>query len=278
MSAVSLEKRHVLVISDEPRVLAEIKMGLMSYFDVSMAAASGAAMTMLEMYKVSAVVIYIGENRNKAFSVFDDIFEFIIKECIPVVFLAENDSENDEVAAFAAGAADYAVRRSGGGALVDRINLRVRASESEKRILGYKGDSSPRAVSPEAALAGKTILIADDIELNRVIIANMLSDVKGLTLNFAGDGKEAVEKFARDPELYSLILMDVQMPEMNGLDATKTIRGLDCENAREIPIIALTASTREDERALCLEAGMNDFIEKPMVYDNLLKLTTEYCL
>jgi len=71
--------------------------------------------------------------------------------------------------------------------------------------------------------------------------------------------------------------MDVQMPVMNGLDATKIIRRLNYENAREIPIIAATADVDEKEIKLCLEAGMNDYIQKPMTYEKILTAAAEHC-
>ena len=279
MNGASFEKKHVLVISNEPRTLVEIKVGLMNYFDVSITAAGTAALAALKAYStIAAIIIYIGETRDKAFSEFSGISEAVKEKRIPVIFLAENDDEFDEIAALAIGAADYVVKRRGTyKALVSRIHLRIRASHNEKLLLGGDGVAYLSRVRPEELLEGKTILIAEDIELNRDIIGGMLSDIKGLTLEFAVSGKEAVKKFAQNPDRYSLIFMDVQMPEMDGWEATRVIRGLDRENAREIPIIALTASIRKDEITFCLEAGMNDFIEKPMAYDKFLEVAVEYC-
>jgi len=273
----TFEEKHILVISGEPRILAEIKSELMDHYEISIAATSSAALAAMEMYKMSAIINYICEKREKAFLIFADIADLAKKKGIPVLFLAENNNDEDEIAAFAMGAVDYSVRRrTTAGALASRINLRIKASECEKRLTAQKAFLSGGNV-PEVSLTNKTILIADDIELNRDIIAAMLSEINGLTLEFATDGKEAVEKFAKNPDLYSLIFMDVHMPVMNGLEAAKTIRHLDCENAREIPIIAVTADVEEKEIRLCLEAGMNDFIEKPMAYEKILAAAAIYC-
>ena len=278
MNGEAIKRKHVLVISDEPRALVEIKVGLMNFFDVSITAAGKAAFDALKEFAIAAVIIYIGENRDKAFAEFSDINETVKNKGIPVIFLAENDDEIDEIAAFALGAADYVVKRRGVyKALISRIHLRTRASHNEKLLSEGAAVSDLPSVSPEECLAGKTILVAEDIELNRDIIGGMLADIKGLTLIFAVSGKEAVEKFAEKPSQYSLIFMDVQMPEMDGWEATRIIRGMDFENAREIPIIALSASIRKDEIAICLEAGMNDFIEKPMSYDKFIETAVEYC-
>ncbi|MCL2480181.1 MAG: response regulator [Spirochaetaceae bacterium] len=280
MSNLHIKKKHILLISGDPRTLAEIKMELMDHFDISISAASETALDALEMYEVSAVLIYIGESREKAFSVFTSIFESIKNKNIPIIFLAEKGSDVDESTAFAMGAVDYSARRHGTtNALISRINLRISASEYERRALNEEETTLSRDGVPEAVLIGKTILIVDDLDINREIVASMLSGIEDLTFVFAENGKEAVEKFASDPNLYAFILMDVQMPEMDGLAATKAIRHLDdCKNAREIPIIAMTAGVSEDEIALCLEAGMDDYLEKPMAYDKLLAVAAEHCL
>ena len=279
MSNIHFEKKHVLIISGEPRILAEIKMDLMEHFDVSIAAAGATALAALEMYDIAAVVIYIDESRKKAFDLFTVIFEFVKNKKIPIICLAEKGNDDDETAAFTMGAVDYSVRRHGAtGALVSRIKLRIGAGECERRLLSYEGSFASFSVAPDMVLNHKTILVADDLALNRDIVAGMLSDVGGLTLEFAADGREAVDKFAKDADRYSLILMDVQMPGMDGLDATRAIRSLPYENAREIPIIAVTAGVKEDEIALCLEAGMDDFIAKPMAYEKLLAVVAEHCL
>ena len=280
MATNSSRKKHVLIVSGEPRILAEIKTELMAYFNISIAATSELALNALKMNEVAAVVICIGESREKAFSVFNGIFDSVKSKNIPIIFLAEKGNDDDETTAFAIGAVDYSTRRRGTiNALSSRIHLRIHASEYQRRVLaGEITSDSFDDVAPETILIGKTILVVEDIELNREIIAEMLSHIKGLTVNLARDGKEAVEKFKENPDLYSLILMDVQMPVMDGLEATKTIRGLDCENAREVPIIALTATTEEAEIEMCLKAGMNDFLEKPMPYEKFLVIAAEHCV
>jgi len=273
-------KKHVLIVSGEPRILAEIKAELMAYFNISIAATSELAINALEMNEVAAVVICIGESREQAFSVFNSIFDFVKSRNIPIIFLAEKGNDDDETTAFAMGAVDYSTRRRGTiNALSNRINLRINASEYERRILS--GEITPDSfdnATPEKALFGKTILVVEDIEINREIVAMMLSQIDGLTVELACDGKEAVDKFRDNPGLYSLILMDVQMPVMDGLEATRTIRRLDCQNARNVPVIALTATTDEAEIELCLKAGMDDYLEKPMPYDKFLVIAAEHCL
>ena len=274
------DRKHILIVSAEPLVLAEIKMELIDAFHVSIAATSATALSALDKYKISAIIIYIGGDRDSAFTVFSDISAYVKNEGIPVLFLAENGNNNDETEAFSAGAVDYAVRRSGRhDAFVHRVNLRIYASDILRRVQrGEPEQEAPQAVTPETVLADKTILVVDDVELNRDLIEGMLCGISGLTLEFAGDGDEAVQKYMDAPDRYSLILMDVQMPVMNGTDATKAIRVSGHKNARDIPIIALTAGTEERDIAAYLASGMSDYLKKPMDYDLLLNTVSKYCI
>jgi len=112
--------------------------------------------------------------------------------------------------------------------------------------------------------AGKRILLAEDEPINREITLMLLDDV-GLNTTVATDGLEAV-KLAQLND-FDLILMDMQMPNMDGLDATKEIRLLP--NGKHIPILAMTANAFAEDKARCFEAGMNDFITKPAMPEDL---------
>jgi len=265
-------KKHILAVCGSPLVLAEIKAELNGHFDVSIASSPESAVEFLEKYGASAVVVYIDAASETDFSEYSGIIEYAkTKRNVPVVFLAERDDARDEIGAFEAGASDYAIRRhSDSKALIRRINLRI----------GETGEygCSREADSTASVLSGKTVLIAEDVEINREIIYSLLSDIEGLALDFALNGKEAVAKFTENPCRYSLILMDVNMPEMDGLAATKAIRGLKSGIARDIPIIAMTAYVHIDEIKHCLKSGMNDFIKKPMSYDDLFGIIAKHCL
>ena len=104
------------------------------------------------------------------------------------------------------------------------------------------------------------ILLAEDNPVNQKLAILMLSKA-GYQVEVAGNGKEAVEKYMANPSDFDLIFMDVQMPEMDGLEATRAIRvkGFD-----SIPIIAMTAHVMKGDRQRCFEVGMDDYISKPI--------------
>ena len=116
--------------------------------------------------------------------------------------------------------------------------------------------------------SGKTLLIAEDIEINREILIAFLEDT-GLVIDCAENGKEALDMIASAPAKYDIVLMDVQMPIMNGFEATQHIRSLpQCE---KLPIIALTANVFKSDIEECLLAGMDDHLGKPLDIDKVLE-------
>ena len=122
---------------------------------------------------------------------------------------------------------------------------------------------------------GKTILLAEDIEINREIVSSILEDT-GVEIQYAVDGLEAVSLYYKNSERYDLILMDIQMPGLDGIAATKKIRASGTPKAATVPIIAMTANAfKEDERE-CLEAGMDGHIAKPIDISQLLHILQEY--
>ncbi|MDR0948531.1 MAG: response regulator [Lachnospiraceae bacterium] len=110
--------------------------------------------------------------------------------------------------------------------------------------------------------ANKTILVVDDMEINRDIVTAMLEETN-VHLKYASNGEEAVSAFQTHEDI-DLILMDVQMPRMDGLTSTRTIRALGTTRALSIPIIAMTANALQEDIAICLAAGMNSHLGKPI--------------
>ena len=123
------------------------------------------------------------------------------------------------------------------------------------------------APAPTAMGAGYRVLVVDDVKVNQRLVSVMLS-VMGVRIDLAANGREALQAVESLP--YDLVLMDVQMPEMDGLEATRRIRALDGP-AREVPIVAMTANAMIGDREKCLQAGMNDYISKPIDKAKLLQ-------
>ena len=120
-------------------------------------------------------------------------------------------------------------------------------------------------------LAGRRILLAEDIEINAEIMMDVLS-LEEIEADHAENGRVAVEMFsASTPGSYSAILMDIRMPEMDGLEAAAAIRALDRPDAKKIPIIALTANAFDEDVQRSLQAGMNAHLSKPVEPDHLYR-------
>lgn len=113
----------------------------------------------------------------------------------------------------------------------------------------------------EAPLRHELILVAEDHPINQQVALLLLRDL-GFEAHIAENGRAAVDILSRSP--YSLVFMDVQMPEVNGFDATRAIRKEEIQSGRHIPIIAMTAHAMEGSKETCLAAGMDDFINKPI--------------
>ena len=116
---------------------------------------------------------------------------------------------------------------------------------------------------------GVRILLAEDVEVNREIVIALLEHL-ALTIDCAENGVEAVRMFEENPGRYDLIFMDVQMPEMDGYEATRLIRAANQPEAQSIPIIAMTANVFKEDIERCLAAGMNDHIGKPLDYNEVI--------
>ena len=120
-----------------------------------------------------------------------------------------------------------------------------------------------------ADLDGRRVLLAEDILINAEIMKELLA-MKGVQADHAENGKAALDMFSRSAAgYYDAVLMDVRMPEMDGLEAAAAIRALDREDAKRVPIIALTANAFDEDVQRSLQAGMNAHLSKPVEPDLL---------
>ena len=124
-------------------------------------------------------------------------------------------------------------------------------------------DESQADESENADFSAYRVLLADDVEINREIVSALLEPT-GLNIECAENGVQAFKMFEAAPDKYDMIFMDVQMPEMDGYEATRKIRALNIEKAKTVPIIAMTANVFKEDVDNCLKAGMNGHIGKPI--------------
>ena len=130
----------------------------------------------------------------------------------------------------------------------------------------------------EADFTGKRILLVEDNELNREIAEAILAET-GFTVESAPDGTDAVDMVSRSKEYYyDAVLMDVQMPVMDGYEATRTIRSLPRQDVKSLPIIAMTANAMEEDKENALKCGMNAHISKPLDIDLFLNVLGKYLM
>lgn len=145
-----------------------------------------------------------------------------------------------------------------------RVSFTFRLNTGEKLIRSSEADDLASLEEQLAEVPKGRILLAEDVELNQEIAATILGDA-GFETEIAGNGQIAVDMLAKsEPGYYQVILMDVQMPVMNGYEATKEIRRMENRQRASIPIIAMTANAFEEDKQEALKSGMNGHIAKPI--------------
>ena len=136
-------------------------------------------------------------------------------------------------------------------------------------VMHVQADSVKSLLVAENAQARVRILVAEDNPVNRKLATKLIGKF-GAHVDAVTTGKEAIR--ALESTDYDLILMDVQMPEMDGIDATRLIREKEKEQGGHVPIVAMTAHAMEDDRRLCMMAGMDDYVSKPIKKQQLLEV------
>ncbi|MDE6053441.1 MAG: response regulator, partial [Lachnospiraceae bacterium] len=130
----------------------------------------------------------------------------------------------------------------------------------------------------EEFFVGKKILLVEDNEINQEIAREILQDA-GLTIDIVSDGTEAVDTIKKvEAGTYDLILMDIQMPIMDGYEATRRIRALEDSARASVPIVAMTANAFEEDRQKAMDAGMNAHVAKPIDIERLMDTLKEILL
>ncbi len=172
--------------------------------------------------------------------------------------------------------------------LIDEMNGTI-AIESEEGVGSVFTITLPFEIAAEqpqeeqpapakaADISGLHLLLVEDNTLNAEIAEALLAD-RGVSVDIARDGRQAVQMFEDAPAgTYAGVIMDIMMPVMDGLTATRTIRALERADAKTIPIIAMTANAFEEDARKCLDAGMNAHLAKPLCMEDLVATLAKFC-
>ena len=161
--------------------------------------------------------------------------------------------------------------------LFARDGVQLAAEAADAAAVGDDaGASADAAAEPENVLAGRRVLMAEDVEQNAEILEDLL-DLEDISAERAENGEIAVKMFVEhEAGYYDVILMDVRMPVMDGLSATRAIRALDRPDAKTIPIIAMTANVFDEDVERSLQAGMNAHLSKPVEPDRLFSTMAKF--
>ncbi|MBO7676361.1 MAG: response regulator [Erysipelotrichaceae bacterium] len=206
------------------------------------------------------------------------------KEYLPKLFDAFSQEDNANTSKYGGSGLGMAITKS----FIDMMGGQITV-ESEKGIgstftvtiplTRVKEEDKPKDIEEEssrnASLKNIHVLIAEDQEINAEVLSDLL-DLEGVSSEWAKNGKEAVELFNENEEGYfAAILMDMRMPVMDGLEATRQIRKLERKDAAGIPIVALSANAFEEDVRHCLEAGMNAHLSKPVDINKLKEVLSD---
>jgi len=152
--------------------------------------------------------------------------------------------------------------------ILDAVN-----EEIGKTVKNFDLQSGSPADMPD--FSNRSILLVDDVEINREIFITLLEGT-GVNIDSAENGVVAVKMFTDNPDKYDMIMMDIQMPEMDGYQASGVIRALGFPRAKTVPIIAMTANVLREDVEKCLNAGMDDHLGKPLDFEKVLEKMQKY--
>ncbi|MCL2045146.1 MAG: response regulator [Oscillospiraceae bacterium] len=259
---------RVLVVDDDPDVLAYFKavmQGTGTYCDV--ASCGESALATIE--KNGAYNVYFVDWKMPGMNGID--LARALKKSKHnnngvVIMISSVDWDLIEKDAVEAGVKAFLSKPLFPSAIIDSINecLGVSHKESEETQKDISG-----------IFEGRRILLVEDMEINREIVTTLLEPTLSL-IDCVENGLEAVRRFGESPDLYDLIFMDVQMPEMDGYEATRRIRSINAINASTIPIVAMTANVFREDIEKCISVGMSDHVGKPINLEELIGIMHKY--
>jgi signal transduction histidine kinase/CheY-like chemotaxis protein len=169
-------------------------------------------------------------------------------------------------------------RRAGVSRFLSKPIFPSDISDCIAECLGEKDEPEPdgsASESGEPCFEGFRMLLAEDVDVNREIVLAVLEPTR-IAIDCAENGKEALRMYAESPGGYDIVLMDVQMPEMDGYEATRRIRASGTPRAESVPILAMTATELREDSEHCLASGMNDHLGKPLKIDDVMAKLENY--
>ena len=166
-------------------------------------------------------------------------------------------------------------KKAGVDKFLSKPLFRSAIADAITESIGLHQQDKKETVDSKEVFKGYKILLAEDVEINREIVEALVEPTQ-LKIDSAENGIQAVEMFQKSPDDYDLILMDLQMPEMDGYEATRTIRASSHAKAKTIPIIAMTANVFREDVEKCIASGMNDHIGKPLDMEEFFGILRRY--
>jgi len=262
-SDINLDNVRVLVVDDDPDVL-EFFMRVMEQFGISCDTAANGKDALESVMKNGSYNIYFIDWKMPDINGIELTKELEKKVAVP----------GDSIVIMISAAAWGEIKNEANGSGVDKFLAKPLFPSSVADLIneciGYRKKQTGEARGEaETYFESCRVLLAEDVEINREIAVALLESMK-LTVDCAENGVEAVDMFLKNHALYDIIITDLQMPEMDGYEATRRIRSLDIPKAQTIPIIAMTANVFREDIEKCLSAGMNDHLGKPIDSDELL--------
>ena len=257
---------RVLVVDENAQSL-DVFSSLLAQYGVGVVTAQSAGQVMQVLEESRAqpfALIFVDQNLAGTGIAFVRQLTAFTGNAMPVVLVTSSDHSAIEEEARAAGVTQFLAKPVLPSPLMNVMNTCFSVLHSAPDM-----DAPKRAVADGKIFGGLRALVAEDVEINREIIEALLGHT-GLAMDFACDGIEAVDRFTAAPSIYDIILMDVNMPEMDGYEATRRIRSSGLAEAATIPIIAMTANVFREDVDNCIAAGMNGHLGKPVDADEVV--------
>lgn len=269
-----LRKQRILLVEDDAfqsQYLGEYLSD--NNIFVLYAYSAGEAWQMLEREAIDGIILDIRLADKSGLDFLDDIKKVPDYAKIPVVVNTAEDLSQTDLARVMKYAHPVVMKtKKSNERLLDEVKLFLKKISPEPIsapvLVQEKREFSNPVVNADRVFVGKKVLLADD-DMRNIFALSVVLEEAGFAVVIASNGKEAIEKLEEHRDI-ELILMDVMMPEMDGIEATRIIR--KSNKWANLPIIAVTAKAMRGDREQCMEAGANDYISKPIDIDKLLSL------